>query len=50
VNPDRAGYARLCDATGIRVDRRDQLDRAMAELFAADGPSLLHVEQDAELP
>jgi pyruvate oxidase len=49
VNPDWAGYARLCDATGIRVDRREQLDSAMTDLFAADGPALLHVEQDPEL-
>jgi pyruvate oxidase len=49
VNPDWAAYATLCGATGIRVDRRDQLDVAMAALFAADGPALLCVEQDAEL-
>jgi pyruvate oxidase len=49
VNPDWAGYARLCGAAGIRVDQRDQLDAAMTELFAADGPALLHVEQDPEL-
>jgi pyruvate oxidase len=48
-NPDWAQYARLCGATGIRVDQRDQLDRAMTELFAAEGPALLHIEQDAEL-
>ena len=48
-NPDWAAYARLCGATGIRVDERHQLDAAMARLFAADGPALLHVEQDAEL-
>jgi pyruvate oxidase len=49
VNPDWAAYARLCGATGIRVERRDQLDAAMTELFAADGPGLLCVEQDPEL-
>lgn len=49
MNPDWAGYARLCGATGIRVDQREQLDAAMTQLFAADGPALLHVEQDAEL-
>jgi thiamine pyrophosphate-dependent acetolactate synthase large subunit-like protein len=49
VNPDWAAYARLCGATGIRVEHRDQLDAAMAELFAADGPALLCVEQDPEL-
>jgi pyruvate oxidase len=48
-NPDWAGYAELCGAVGIRVDRRDQLDDAMTELFAADGPALLCVQQDAEL-
>ncbi|EOD66734.1 thiamine pyrophosphate-binding protein [Amycolatopsis vancoresmycina] len=49
VNPDWAAYARLCGATGIRVTSRDQLDDAMTALFAADGPALLCVEQDAEL-
>jgi pyruvate oxidase len=48
-NPDWAGYAELCGATGIKVTRRDQLDAAMARLFAATGPALLCVEQDAEL-
>jgi pyruvate oxidase len=48
-NPDWSQYARLCGATGIRVDRRDQLDDAMRRLFATEGPALLHVEQDAEL-
>jgi pyruvate oxidase len=49
VNPDWAEYARICGATGIRVDERSQLGAAMAELFAASGPALLCVEQDAEL-
>lgn len=48
-NPDWAAYAQLCGATGIRVDRREDLDDAMTSLFAADGPALLCVEQDAEL-
>jgi len=48
-NPDWAAYAGLCGATGINVDCRDQLDRAMAQLFAADGPAMLHVRQDPEL-
>ncbi|MGH3767059.1 MAG: thiamine pyrophosphate-binding protein [Pseudonocardiaceae bacterium] len=48
-NPDWAGYAQLCGATGIRVTSRDQLDEAMSALFASDGPALLCVEQDAEL-
>ena len=48
-NPDWAGFARLCGATGIQVTSRDQLDEAMTDLFASDGPALLCVEQDAEL-
>jgi len=49
VNPDWASYAQLCGAIGIRVNARSQLDAAMTELFAADGPALLCIEQDAEL-
>jgi pyruvate oxidase len=48
-NPDWAAYAELCGATGIKVDGRDQLDRAMTRLFAADGPAMLHIRQDPEL-
>ena len=48
-NPDWAAYARLCGATGIKAVRRDQLEAAMTQLFAADGPAMLHVEQDPEL-
>jgi thiamine pyrophosphate-dependent acetolactate synthase large subunit-like protein len=48
-NPDWAAYAELCGATGIKVTRRDQLEDAMTQLFAADGPAMLHVEQDPEL-
>ena len=49
VNPDFTAYARLCGATGIPVHRADELDDGMKELFAADGPALLHVHSDAEL-
>jgi len=48
-NPDWAAYAELCGATGIKVTSREQLPDAMRRLFAADGPTLLHVEQDAAL-
>jgi pyruvate oxidase len=48
-NPDWAGYAELCGATGIRVDSRGQLDEGFARLFAVDGPALLCVQQDAQL-
>ncbi|WP_030438340.1 thiamine pyrophosphate-binding protein [Actinoplanes subtropicus] len=49
VNPDWAQYARLCGAAGISVTRADELESAMARLFAADGPTLLCVRQDPEL-
>ena len=49
TNPDWAAYAELCGARGLKVTHRDQLDAAMVELFATDGPALLCVEQDAEL-
>jgi pyruvate oxidase len=48
-NPDRAAYAELCGAAGIKVTTREQLDEAMATPLAATGPALLCVEQDAEL-
>ena len=48
-NPDWAAYARLCGATGIKADRQDQLDTAMAELFTTPGPAMLHMVQDPEL-
>jgi thiamine pyrophosphate-dependent acetolactate synthase large subunit-like protein len=39
----------LCGATGIRVSTNSDLDAAMKQLFAVDGPALLCVDQDAEL-
>ncbi len=48
-NPDWAAYAELCGAIGIGVARRDELDDAFAGLFAAEGPALLCVQQDAQL-
>jgi thiamine pyrophosphate-dependent acetolactate synthase large subunit-like protein len=49
VNPDFAQYAQLCGGTGIRVERAEQLDDALARAFATDGPVLVHVMADAEL-
>ncbi|HET7474484.1 MAG TPA: thiamine pyrophosphate-binding protein [Dermatophilaceae bacterium] len=49
VNPDFAEYARLCGATGIPVRRSAELDVGMRELFAVDGPALLHVHADVDL-
>ena len=48
-NPDWASYAELCGATGIRVERTEELYDAFTRLFAVTGPALLVVEQDAAL-
>lgn len=48
-NPSFAAYAELCGAQGIRVERRDDLEPALAAALAHDGPSLVEVVQDAEL-
>ncbi|HTK64066.1 MAG TPA: thiamine pyrophosphate-dependent enzyme, partial [Pseudonocardia sp.] len=49
VNPDFADYARACGAVGIPVRASAELDDGMKQLFAVDGPALLHVHTDAEL-
>jgi thiamine pyrophosphate-dependent acetolactate synthase large subunit-like protein/nitrite reductase/ring-hydroxylating ferredoxin subunit len=49
VNPDFAGYATACGATGIPVRTTAELADGMKQLFAADGPALLHVHCDGEL-
>ena len=48
-NPDWAAYAELCGATGLKATTRDELPGAVAALIAAEGPTLLHIEQDAAL-
>ena len=48
-NPDFAAYAELCGGRGIRVERRDQLDAALAQALAYDGPALVEVLSDADL-
>jgi len=49
VNPDFADYAGLCGATGISVRSAGQLDDGMRQMFATDGPVLLHVHADGDL-
>ena len=48
-NPDFAAYAELCGAKGIRVMSMDELDDALAEALAHQGPALVEVVQDALL-
>ncbi|MFF5965194.1 thiamine pyrophosphate-dependent enzyme [Streptomyces collinus] len=49
VNPDFAEYARSCGAVGLTARTAAELDDAMRELFAADGPALLHLHTDPVL-
>ncbi|WP_372789212.1 thiamine pyrophosphate-dependent enzyme [Paraconexibacter sp.] len=48
-NPDFAAYARDCGALGLRVERAQDLDGALAEAFAHDGPATVVVRCDADL-
>ena len=49
VNPDFAAYAELCGARGFSVRRNDEVEAALSDALAHDGPSLVHVHSDAEL-
>ena len=49
LQPFRIATGGSFGATGIKADRRDQLEGAMTRLFAADGPAMLHATQDPEL-
>ena len=48
-NPDFARFATNCGALGIRVERADELEDALARALAHDGPALVEVMTDAEL-
>jgi pyruvate oxidase len=48
-NPDFSAFARNCGALGIRVTDRAQLDAALAEAVAYDGPAMVEVMTDPDL-
>ncbi len=48
-NPDFADFANSCGGLGIKVNSRDQLEKAMEELFQYKGPALLEVSTDVTL-
>jgi pyruvate oxidase len=48
-NPDFSAFARNCGALGIRVTDRSQLDAALAEAVAYDGPAMVEVMTDPDL-
>lgn len=48
-NPDFAEYATLCGALGLSVRKIDELDDAVSEALAHNGPSLVEIHSDVEL-
>jgi thiamine pyrophosphate-dependent acetolactate synthase large subunit-like protein/nitrite reductase/ring-hydroxylating ferredoxin subunit len=48
-NPSFAEFARLCGGQGITVTEPGQLDDALSEALACDGPALVEIITDAEL-
>ncbi len=48
-NPDFAAYAELCGARGFRVETAGEVEGAIREALANDGPALVEVMTDAEL-
>jgi thiamine pyrophosphate-dependent acetolactate synthase large subunit-like protein len=49
VNPPFATFARLCGGFGARVQKAAELDAALAEAFAFNGPSMVEVITDPDL-
>ena len=49
VNPDFTEFANMCGAKGIKVESADQLENALKEAIAHDGPTLVEVVADVNL-
>ena len=49
VNPSFAAFARLCGAHGAKVTSSAELETAIAEALAIEGPALVEVMADVEL-
>ncbi|MHC4400667.1 MAG: thiamine pyrophosphate-dependent enzyme [Planctomycetota bacterium] len=48
-NPSFAKYAELCGGYGVRVTTAKELDRAIADAIAFEGPALVEIMSDAQL-
>lgn len=49
MNPSFAAFARLCGAHGSKVSKGSEVEAAIAEALAVDGPALVEIMTDAEL-
>ncbi len=49
VNPSFAAFARLCGAHGQKVSQADQIDSAISQALAVDGPALVEFMTDVDL-
>ncbi|MDJ0825859.1 MAG: thiamine pyrophosphate-binding protein [Rhodobacter sp.] len=49
VNPSFAAFARLCGAQGAKVTKGTEVEAALTEALAVDGPALVEIMTDAEL-
>ena len=48
-NPNFASYAKLCRGFGIRVKSTDELEGAIEQALAFEGPAIVEIMADAEL-
>ena len=48
-NPDFSEFAKLCGGLGIRVTDPAQIEAALQQALAYDGPALVELITDAEL-
>lgn len=48
-NPDFSKYAQNCGGFGIRVTQQEELDDAITQALAYDGPALVEIMSDPEL-
>ena len=49
TNPNFAEFARSCGGMGVRVTDKAELERALKDAIAHDGPALVEIMTDAEL-
>ncbi len=48
-NPNFAQYAENCGGFGVRVTKKEELDRVIAKAIAYDGPALVEIIADVDL-